>query len=77
MTWNLPRKVPVFDETELARRLHKKSYIMEIKTCSCGIIYSKEAWDALPLLGVTDLGDGARITMKNCKCGQTIGELGE
>lgn len=74
MTWNLPRKVPVFDETELARELQ---YPRNMKTCSCGISYSKEAWDALPLLGVTDLGDGARITMKNCKCGQTIGELEE
>jgi hypothetical protein len=45
---------------------------MTIKTCGCGLEYSKETWAALPLKGIQDLGDGETLVLKNCQCSSTL-----
>lgn len=44
-----------------------------LKRCACGVsIRSREAWRALRLVGVQDLGEGERAELRNCSCGSTL-----
>jgi hypothetical protein len=39
--------------------------------CSCGIKYSAQRWDTLPLRGYMSSGNGGILEMRNCACGST------
>lgn len=49
---------PYFDRSELPELVHR---------CSCGLAFSREAWEALRYVGRDELGE-----YRNCHCGSTM-----
>jgi hypothetical protein len=42
-----------------------------VKTCACGLEYTREAWDKLAFVGMS--GDSVeRLEQRDCRCGSTI-----
>jgi hypothetical protein len=64
---------------EMAQALGTAARILHLppwKTCGhCERDYSKPEWGVLPLLGVTDCGDGFWLVLRNCvgACRGTMG----
>lgn len=43
-----------------------------IKICRCHRTYTRESWDALPLVGIQHVDEGLDLELRNCGCGSTI-----
>ena len=43
-----------------------------LKRCSCGKVYDREHWEALPLVGPSRMDWGEVQELRNCVCGSTI-----
>lgn len=43
------------------------------KVCSCGTVYDRAGWEALPYVGVMRFDDGEPgLEMRNCACRSTL-----
>lgn len=41
----------------------------------CMIVFDREMWEALPIVGVQKIADGNKpdeLELRNCKCGSTL-----
>lgn len=46
--------------------------VPDFKRCGCGRLYTAEAWQALPYVGVQRLDDEPDLELRNCACGSTL-----
>lgn len=42
-----------------------------VTVCSCGAVYTLDAWDALPLVGVQRIPGEGSLELRNCTCRST------
>jgi len=42
-----------------------------IKTCACGLKYTRDEWELLPYRGVQETPD-ENLELRDCKCGSTL-----
>lgn len=47
-------------------------HLFSLKQCSCGVCYTPDEWDRLPLCGLQDDGEGGWLEVRNCRCGSSI-----